>query len=102
VSDRSATPPDPDVTDDDCAADCQEAIEELERFLDGELPEGEVERVSAHLAACYPCTDRASFEEQLRALLRRGCTDAAPADLVERIRAGLDSGDLPGVGPGDG
>lgn len=102
MSDRSSTPPRPDASDPDCAADCQEALDELERFLDGELPEGEVDRVRAHLSACYPCTDRASFEEQLRAIVRRGCTDAAPPDLVERIRAGLASGDLPGVEPGDG
>jgi anti-sigma factor (TIGR02949 family) len=101
VSDRSTMPPDPDASGSDCAADCQEALDELERFLDGELPEGEVDRVRAHLSACYPCTDRASFEEQLRAIVRRGCTDAAPDDLVERIRTGLASGDLPGVDRGD-
>lgn len=101
MSDRSSTSPDRDVPGDECAADCQEALAELERFLDGELPEGEVVRVSEHLAACYPCTDRATFEEQLRAIVRRGCTDAAPVDLVERIRAGLASGDLRGIEPGD-
>jgi mycothiol system anti-sigma-R factor len=85
----------------DCGPDCQEALAELERFLDGELPEGEVGRVKQHLSDCYPCTDRASFEEQLRAVVRRGCVDAAPADLVERIRSGLANGDLPGVSPDD-
>ena len=47
----------------DCGADCQEALAQLERYLDGELPNATLEDVKAHLQACYPCTDRASFEE---------------------------------------
>jgi mycothiol system anti-sigma-R factor len=86
----------------ECGADCQQALAELERFLDGELPNSEIGRVSEHLAACYPCTDRATFEEQLRAVVRRGCVDAAPADLVDRIRITLDEGMVRGgARPGD-
>jgi mycothiol system anti-sigma-R factor len=77
-----------------CGSECQEALAELERFLDGELPEREVGRVSQHLADCYPCTDRATFEEQLRALVRRGCADAAPPDLIDRIKVSLDRGEV--------
>lgn len=79
----------------DCGPDCVEALADLERFLDGELPSSDVGRISEHLAACYPCTDRATFEEQLRAVVRRGCADAAPPELVDRIRVALD-GNLPG------
>jgi mycothiol system anti-sigma-R factor len=81
----------------ECGPACQEALDELERFLDGELPQGSVGRVEAHLAGCHPCMDRASFEEQLRALVRRGCADSAPPELVERIRVGLQSGQLRGL-----
>jgi mycothiol system anti-sigma-R factor len=81
----------------DCGPACQEALDELEQFLDGELPAGEIGRIEQHLADCHPCTDRASFEEQLRALVRRGCADSAPPDLVERIRLGLETGELRGV-----
>jgi anti-sigma factor (TIGR02949 family) len=81
----------------DCGPDCQQALAELERFLDGELPASEVGAISQHLADCYPCTDRATFEEQLRAIVRRGCVDAAPTDLVERIQLQLDRGGLPGA-----
>ncbi len=98
MSDRSSTPS-AGAGGSECGPDCQEALAELERFLDGELPADEVGRVKQHLSACYPCTDRASFEEQLRALVRRGCADAAPSDLVERIRSGLLAGDLRGVDP---
>lgn len=81
-----------------CGRACQEALDELERFLDGELPEGSVGRIEAHLADCHPCMERASFEEQLRALVKRGCADSAPPELVERIRVGLRGTDLRGLG----
>ncbi|MTV26018.1 mycothiol system anti-sigma-R factor [Nitriliruptoraceae bacterium ZYF776] len=76
-------------------SDCQEALAELQRYLDGELHEGELGRIKQHLTACYPCTDRASFEEQLRAIVRDGCVDAAPPALVDRIRVRLRAGDGP-------
>lgn len=71
-------------------ADCAEALAELEAYLDGELPHLEVDRLSAHLADCYPCTDRLEFEEQLRAIVRRDCVESAPDGLVDRIRHHLE------------
>ena len=79
-----------------CGPACQEALDELERYLDGELPTDAKGRVRQHLADCYPCTDRATFEEQLRAIVRRGCVDSAPPELIDRIRTGLATGQLPG------
>jgi mycothiol system anti-sigma-R factor len=102
VSDRRPTPAAEAAPPTDCGPACQEALADLERFLDGELPSGDIGRIKQHLSDCYPCTDRASFEEQLRALVRRGCADAAPPDLVVRIRTGLYSGGLPGVDPAAG
>ena len=87
---------------DDCGADCQEALRDLQRYLDGELPESRLETIGTHLASCFPCTDRASFEAEFRRVIRRGCDDHAPAELVERIRLRLDrvSTDLPEPGAG--
>ena len=70
----------------ECGNDCQEALARLERYLDGELPHVSLDEVKEHLTACYPCTDRASFEEQLRAIVRRDCVESAPPTLVLRIR----------------
>jgi mycothiol system anti-sigma-R factor len=78
----------------DCSAECQEALQQLERFLDGELPEERVHEVKEHLTACYPCTDRATFEEQLRAIVRRECVEHAPPQLMESIRARLSAGSV--------
>lgn len=75
-----------------CGDHCQEALERLEAYLDGELPHEDVDDIRHHLAACYPCTDRVSFEEQLRAIVRRECTDEAPPRLLVRIEEALDEG----------
>jgi anti-sigma factor (TIGR02949 family) len=81
-----------------CGEECSDALERLEAFLDGELPNTDVEELRDHLTACYPCTERASFEEQLRTIVRQGCAEEAPPRLVGRIRAVLDDGAVPGDG----
>ncbi|TVR35465.1 MAG: mycothiol system anti-sigma-R factor [Nitriliruptor sp.] len=75
-----------------CGDDCQDALARLESFLDGELPGTDIDDLREHLTACYPCTDRASFEEQLRSIVRRDCVEEAPAALIERIQATLSDG----------
>lgn len=75
-----------------CGEECSEALERLEAYLDGELPHEDIGDIREHLTACYPCTDRVSFEEQLRALVRRGCTDQAPPQLLLRIEEALSDG----------
>lgn len=67
--------------------DCAAALAELEGFLDGEIPADRIEEIRGHIAACYPCAERTDFERQLRALVRQGCAERAPASLVERVRA---------------
>lgn len=81
------------MTDTNCdgaTGDCAEALEQLELFLDGELPGGDLGRIRKHLSACYPCADRATFEEQLRALVKERCAEAAPPDLRDAILRRLD------------
>ena len=84
----------------ECSDDCTQALHRLEAFLDGELPNTDVDDLREHLTACYPCTERASFEEQLRAIVRRGCTEQAPPRLASRIEAALDQGVGPDLGMG--
>lgn len=75
----------------DCAGmddvSCAEALAELERFLDGEIPAERIEELRGHIAACYPCAERADFERQLRQLVRQRCAERAPGSLVARVRA---------------
>ena len=80
-----------------CGDACSEVLNRLEAYLDGELPDADLGELREHLAECYPCTDRASFEEQLRAIVRRECTDQAPPRLIERIEHALQEGVSPDV-----
>ena len=79
----------------DCGDECEQALAELEAYLDGELSDDSVRDIRTHLRACLPCTERASFEEQLRILVRKGCVDDAPPDLLERVRRRLLVGNVP-------
>ncbi|HKJ56649.1 MAG TPA: mycothiol system anti-sigma-R factor [Nitriliruptoraceae bacterium] len=81
------------TTDSNCAGtegDCQEALDQLELYLDGELPGADLGRIRDHLSACYPCADRATFEGQLRALVKDHCAEASPPELREAILRRLD------------
>lgn len=88
------------TTDANCAGtdgDCAEALEQLELYLDGELPGGDLGRIREHLAACYPCADRATFEEQLRALVKERCAESAPPELHTAILHRLDEMSIHGA-----
>ena len=67
-------------------SDCGDALDRLEQFLDGELEEYALVDIARHLAACYPCGDRAEFERHVRELVRHRCHDQAPEALIERVR----------------
>ncbi len=74
-----------------CSDECREALKRLGAFLDGELGEVTRSKLREHLSDCAPCTERADFEEHLRELVRRGCSDQAPEHLKARIRLQLDA-----------
>ncbi|MGH8896480.1 MAG: mycothiol system anti-sigma-R factor [Egibacteraceae bacterium] len=71
-------------------SDCDEVLERLDRYLDGECPEDLEAIVRAHLDECSPCLDRADFQRKLRALIASKCRDAAPSGLLDRIIMRLD------------
>ena len=68
---------------------CGDLAERIERFLDGELDAAEARELDAHLSACLPCTDERDLRERVRSLIREGCAERAPADLIDRVRARL-------------
>lgn len=70
-------------------ANCHDLAERIERFLDGDLDASEARELDAHLDACLPCTSERELRARLRALVREGCAEQAPADLVARVRARL-------------
>ena len=72
---------------------CEDLAERIERFLDGELDGDEMRELDAHLDDCLPCTSERELRARIRALVREGCAERAPADLVARVRASLAQAD---------
>jgi mycothiol system anti-sigma-R factor len=75
------------------AADCNETVERLYQFLDGELTDERREQIQRHLEACAPCFQAVGFERELRIVIASRCTDRVPADLIDRIRKALSEED---------
>lgn len=74
---------------DDDGADCSEALAKLFEFLDAEIGDAEGDRIRLHLADCEPCLSEYDVSDHLKKLVRRSCSDNAPAELHERIRQQL-------------
>jgi anti-sigma factor (TIGR02949 family) len=69
--------------------DCSEALAKLFEFLDAEIGDAEGDRIRLHLADCEPCFSEYDVSDHLKKLVRRSCSDNAPAELHERIRQQL-------------
>ena len=65
---------------------CEEALDLLEPYLDGDLPPGETDRVRRHLDGCPACAAEralaARIQSELRALPQPDC----PPEVIERVR----------------
>lgn len=70
---------------------CEEVIEQLFRYLDGEVDDIVDERIQAHMARCRDCFSRAEFERRLRERVREANESPAPERVRHRIRQVLDS-----------
>lgn len=67
-------------------ADCNETIRELDAYLDGELPDEVRAHIHAHLDGCMDCLQAFDFEAELKAAIRRKCSnDQMPEGLMARI-----------------
>ena len=72
--------------------DCDEALSDVEAYLDGELPRARALLVEHHLADCSPCLERAEFRRALQHFVRAKCGGRVdpPAGLGDRVRRLLD------------
>jgi len=69
---------------------CDDAIAQIQAFLDGELDEDTVTRIERHLQECSPCLEAYDFEAELRKVIAARLRDDVPGDLRTRITAVLD------------
>jgi len=68
---------------------CDDLAERIERYIDGELDAQEAAELDAHLVECLPCVQERGLRERIRGLVRQGCAEVAPPELVARVRARL-------------
>lgn len=69
---------------------CEEVIEQIFTYLDGELPQDHAIAIDRHLERCRDCFSRAEFEKRLRARIKGSTKARAPESLQRRIRGLLD------------
>jgi len=71
---------------------CEEAVERVYEFLDGELDDGWMDRVREHVEICRRCTPHFNFERVFLDHIRgKGLRPEKSELLRKRIRAALDS-----------
>lgn len=75
----------------DCAGDpppgsemltCQEALEWIYEFMDGELPDADADKVDQHFRMCAACYPHLKLEESFRNRLRTAVGQPAVPDTV--------------------
>jgi mycothiol system anti-sigma-R factor len=69
--------------------DCNETIERLYIYLDGELTDERRIEIKRHLDDCPPCLDAFDFEAELRVVIADRCRDHVPDSLRQRIHDAL-------------
>lgn len=65
--------------------DCQQALDRLYRFLDGQLDDERKSAIRSHLDSCGHCLEAFSFEAELKSVIARRAVSPVPQDLKERI-----------------
>lgn len=65
---------------------CDEALAQIYTYLDGELDQGTVARIRAHIEECHPCGGAYAFEERLRTVVRQRLQEEVPEEVVVRLR----------------
>jgi len=67
-------------------ADCNETLDELNRFIDRELDADGCAAVEAHLARCPDCLSAFDFHAELRVVVAMKCQgDPVPPALMARL-----------------
>ena len=72
---------------------CEEALQELYVYLDGELTDEKRTVIRGHLDDCNPCFEAFDFEAELRIVISARCRDEVPEALRDRIAQQLHTTD---------
>jgi mycothiol system anti-sigma-R factor len=67
---------------------CAEVLDRIYEFIDGEIDDRQKRHViKEHLDECAPCLQEFGLEEQVKAIVKRSCSDPAPAELRAKVLA---------------
>jgi mycothiol system anti-sigma-R factor len=75
--------------DDNKAAGCDEALENLYLYLDSELDSVTSERIRSHLDDCHGCVHSFEFEKRLKSVVKERLDEEVPDVFVARLRTAL-------------
>jgi mycothiol system anti-sigma-R factor len=72
-------------------SDCEDVLQQLWEYLDGELPEGDADEIRLHLSECADCNPQYEFQLRfLDALVRAyAAREVPPPEFVRRLKAAL-------------
>ncbi|MGD0380158.1 MAG: mycothiol system anti-sigma-R factor [Acidimicrobiales bacterium] len=70
---------------DESDLDCNDTIERLYHYLDGELTDERRTEIRRHLDDCGPCLGAFDFEADLRQVIANRCKDHVPDSLRQRV-----------------
>jgi mycothiol system anti-sigma-R factor len=70
---------------DESDLDCNDTIERLYHYLDGELTDERRTEIRRHLDDCAPCLGAFDFEADLRLVIANRCKDHVPDSLRQRV-----------------
>lgn len=65
--------------------DCQEALDRLFEYIDGELTPQDLESVSEHLKECPPCEAEHKINDKIKKRVSGTGNECAPEELRARV-----------------
>ena len=75
--------------------ECQQALDTLYHFLDGELTPERRSAIQHHLDRCSPCLEAFDFEAELKVVVARRCREQVPEHLRIRVAMALSQASTP-------
>jgi len=65
--------------------ECEEALDRLFEFIDGELTAAELEHVATHLKECPPCEAEHKLNEKIKSRVAKTGGECAPETLKLKV-----------------
>ena len=82
----------------DATYHCRETLQEIERFLDGEMEIDVRSLLERHLESCPPCMRHVEFSRRLKVMIGSKCGgEEVPPELLMRIRVMIEEHEPPPV-----